>query len=161
MFVLFVTTGLRKNELITLKISDVVGEHITTLGKGSKQRQLGLQPEVAKLLQSYIDWRIDKWGNTYPNVFITNQGRPFTACGIYRKIESLFIRAGLPPERVQSLCVHSLRHTFASNLLESGADIKILQVAMGHSTLKVTSDIYSHIRTSALDSAMKNQRKII
>lgn len=162
MFTLYITSGLRREELIKLKINDIIDNgHINVIGKGNKQRILGLQDSVYELLKEYVESRNEKWGNKYDNIFISNQGRPFTGSGIYRKFKSLCNRSGIPEERINVLHPHSMRHTFATNMLESGCDIKILQVGLGHANMKTTSDIYSHVRNTALDNAIKNQRKIL
>jgi site-specific recombinase XerD len=158
---ILLSTGLRRNELVTLKLEDFKGEHIIVSGKGNKQRRLILEPRLAELLGDYIEIRNKKYGDTSPYLFISKMGDKFSGEAIRQKIQSIGKRAGLSAERLEQIHVHTMRHTFAANLLESGADIKILQVSLGHSNMATTSLIYAHIRDSVLDNAMLNQRAVL
>lgn len=158
---LLITTGLRRNELISLKMSDVVGNHILINGKGNKQRRLVLQPGVLDLLKKYMEKRIKKYGTDSPYLLLSNGGkRPYAGVSIACKIKSIMKRAGFTEERMAEIHTHSLRHTFVANLFESGADIYAAQSALGHSNLNTTQR-YAHLRNSALDNAMLKQKSIL
>jgi site-specific recombinase XerD len=154
-FSLLLTTGMRRNELISLKLSDYNGSHILVHGKGSKQRVLQLMPEVCKLLDQYLEVRTKK----YPNcdaLLVSKMGRAYCGQSILDRIHQIGLKAGIQPERLDKIHVHTTRHTFASNLVSSGADIRVVQGAMGHANLSTTM-LYAHLRNSALDNAMLNQ----
>lgn len=158
--VLFITTGMRRNELISLKMSDFVGNHIIVNGKGSKQRKLILQPEVCDLMNKWIKIRNKKYGNKTEYLIVSKMGDKFSGHSISAKIKTIMQLAGFSEERIQQIHTHSLRHTFVANLFESGADIFTAQSALGHQNL-ATTQIYAHIRNSALDRAMLNQKSIL
>jgi site-specific recombinase XerD len=158
--VLLITTGLRRNELVSLKISDIVGNHIIVNGKGSKQRKLILHPDVCVLLNQWLKIRNRKYGDSCEYLLISKMGKQFTGNAIRDKVKASMKRAGFSEERIQEIHTHSLRHTFVANLFESGADIFTAQSALGHSDL-ATTQIYAHLRNSALDRAMLNQKSIL
>jgi site-specific recombinase XerD len=158
---ILLSTGLRRNELVTLKLEDFQGEHIVVRGKGNKQRRLILEPKLSILLSDYVEIRNKKYGNTTPYLFVSKMGDKYSGEAIRQKIQTIGRKAGLSEERLDQIHTHTMRHTFAANLLESGADIKILQVGLGHASLSTTSLIYAHIRDSVLDNAMLNQRAVI
>jgi integrase/recombinase XerD len=155
------STGLRRNELVTLRLDDFQGEHIIVRGKGDKKRRLVLEPKLSVMLDDYVELRNKKYGTDNPYLFISKMGDKYSGEAIRQKIQTIGRNAGLSEERLAQIHTHTLRHTFAANLLESGADIKILQVGLGHSDISTTSDIYAHVRDSVLDRAMLNQRAII
>ena len=157
---LLLTTGLRRNELVSLKISDIDDCHIIVNGKGSKQRQLMVQPEVCKLLNEYLEYRNKKYGNTVPYFLISKMGTQYSGEAIRQRIHTIGKRAGLNNERLAEIHTHSMRHTFCANMIESGADIRVIQGAMGHSNIS-TTQIYAHLRNEVLDKAMLNQRSIL
>jgi len=160
-FVLMLSTGLRRNELVTLKLSDLNGCHIIIRGKGDKERSIILQPQVLELLVKYIEERKTKWGiEKYQEMFLSQLGKPFTGEAIRYKIQSIGRKAGISEERLQKITPHVLRHTFATNLACSGADIRSVQGALGHQNLK-TTEIYAHLKSSALDQALLNQPSVL
>jgi site-specific recombinase XerD len=159
-FTLMLTTGLRRNELVKLKISDVEGQHILVHGKGSKDRRLILQPEIDDLLCEYLDYRNKKFGNKSEFLLISKMGSGFSGEAIRMKIQAIGKRANIPPERLEKIHPHTLRHTFATNLVGSGADIRVVQGALGHANL-ATTQIYAHLRNTTLDNAMLNMKSIL
>jgi len=161
MLAILLTTGLRRNELVTLKLQDFSGEHVIVRGKGGKQRRLILEPKLAELLNDYVEIRNKKYGDANPYLFISKMGDKYSGEAIRQKIQSIGRKAGFSEERISQIHPHTMRHTFAANLLESGADIKILQVGLGHASINTTSVIYAHVRDSVLDNAMLNQRAVI
>jgi integrase/recombinase XerC len=160
MLVLLLSCGLRRNELVTLQVRDITNGHILINGKGSKQRRLALQPEVIELIDAYLDIRNEKWGMAGDILFISNKGTTFSGEAIRLKVISACRKAGFTEERIEEIHTHSLRHTFCANLIDSGADIRVIQGAMGHANM-ATTQIYAHLTNSTLDKALLNNRSII
>jgi site-specific recombinase XerD len=154
-FTLMLTTGLRRNELVKLKLVDIEDNHILVHGKGSKDRRLILQPAVVALMKDYLDYRNTKYSDKSEYLLVSKMSCGYSGESIRQKIQRIGERAGLSPERLEKIHPHTLRHTFATNLVGSGADIRIVQGALGHANLNTTM-IYAHLRDSALDNAMLN-----
>ena len=157
---LLLTTGMRRNELSTLKIKDIVEDRILINGKGNKQRSLLLQPEIAILLNGYIEDR-EKSGDTCEFAIVSQKGGQYSGEGIRLRIKALAKKAGLDPERIDKISPHKMRHTFATNLVSSGIDIKIIQEAMGHANIGTTASIYAHVTTSVMDRTMLGQKGLL
>ena len=157
---LFVTTGLRRQEMANLKLTDINDCHILVKGKGSKERVLRLQDDICVLMKEYLVVR-----NKRPRyrdseyLFVSRRGTKFAGSGLLFKIKQIAINSGIPEDRAKKITVHSLRHTFTANMVESGADIRLIQGALGHSSIN-TTERYAHIRSSALDKAMQNQGSV-
>lgn len=157
---LLVTTGLRREELTSLRLKDYDGLHITVNGKGNKQRVLILQEDVVKLMNKWIEKRNKKYGKINDYIFVSKAKTKFDGSSILRKIKSIMRDGGFEDERIKQIHTHSLRHTFVANLFEYGADIYTAQVALGHENL-TTTQIYSHLRNSALDKSMLNMKPVL
>jgi site-specific recombinase XerD len=161
-FILLISMGLRRDELVNIKLNDIVGDHILINGKGSKQRNLQIQPEVSDLLDEYIEYRNKRYGDDSEYLLIsTYSNSKFSGEAIRLKIKKIATDAGIDPERIEKLSPHKMRHTYAANMLESGADIKILQEGLGHASIATTSGIYAHVRSAVLDKAMMNQKSYL
>jgi len=159
--VLFISTGLRRNEIAGLKLDQLKECSIYVAGKGSKEREVFLQDDVCELLKQYLATRNRKPRNRNSEyLFVSRNGKNFTGSGILYKIKQIALQAGIPEERASAISPHSLRHTFTANMIESGADIRVIQGALGHSSLS-TTERYAHLRNSALQSAMRNQKSIL
>lgn len=157
---LLVETGIRRNELVTLKLSDYDGQHITVHGKGNKERTLILKDDVIELLDKWIEKRNKKYGNDIEYIFISNLGCQYNGGSILDKVKNIMHRANFTEDRISQIHTHSLRHTFTANLFESGADIFVAQRALGHENL-ATTQRYAHLRNSALDRAMTNMKSVL
>jgi integrase/recombinase XerC len=157
-FALLFTTGLRRDELVKLRVENFNGTHIKVEGKGQKERSLILQRDVIVMLYFYLEWRNQKYGYDLPNIFLSKYKTPFKGESILYKVKAGIKRAGFPENRIKALHTHSLRHTFCTNILEV-SDPYTAQKAMGHANLSTTTK-YMHLRDSALDRAMLNQQPI-
>jgi site-specific recombinase XerD len=157
---LLVATGIRRNELISLKVNDFDGKHIIINGKGSKQRKLMIQEDVSKLMYQWISIRNKKYGGINDYLFVSNHKTKFDGDSILEKVKSTMRKANFTDERIQQIHTHSLRHTFVANLFESGADIYVAKNALGHENLSTTT-LYSHLRNTAMDKAMGNMKSFI
>jgi integrase/recombinase XerD len=144
MLELLYATGLRVSELIGLKVMNINLEvgFVRTIGKGSKERMIPMGEKAKSALQSYLlDGRIIllKRGNA-PHLFLNSNGRPMTRQGFWKIMKKYGIMAGI----AKKITPHRLRHSFASHLLEGGADLRSVQIMLGHADIS-TTQIYTHI----------------
>jgi site-specific recombinase XerD len=136
LFAMLLFAGLRKSELLHLKLTDVDLENLTIfvrLGKGNKDRIIPMSFTLAQSLNRYLIER-RKQQKTCPEFFTSsNRNIGFTASGLKRLVNQLKKASGL------SFTIHKLRHTFATLMLEGGCDIYSLSKMMGHSDIKTTT----------------------
>jgi integrase/recombinase XerD len=143
-------TGLRVSELVDLKVSDVnlEGGFLTTKGKGSKERLVPIGDEAVAWLSKYLRGaRQSLLGRrTSLRVFVNARGGDaLTRMGVWKLLKAYGIKAGVGTR----LSPHVLRHSFATHLLERGADLRAIQVMLGHSDLS-TTQIYTHVLEARL-----------
>ena len=157
MFGIYFTTGLRRSELINIKLNQLDGYTIhNVIVKRSKTRDVYIPDDVLVYLVKYLRERNRKYpDNEY--LFVSNWGKKFSGEGIRYKFNSILERAGFPKERINELHVHSTRHTFATNLLSNGENMKTAQESLGHSDIQTTQRIYAHIHKNRVSEAMRNQ----
>jgi integrase/recombinase XerD len=157
MFGIYFTTGLRRSELINIKLSQLDGYTIhNVIVKRGKTRDIYIPDDVLVYLTKYLKQRNRKYpDNEY--LFVSNWGKKFSGEGIRYKFNSILERAGFPKERIEELHVHSTRHTFATNLLSNGENMKTTQESLGHSDIQTTQKIYAHIHKNRVSEAMRNQ----
>jgi integrase/recombinase XerD len=148
MFELMYATGLRVSEMVTLEISDVDlhAGLIVCHGKGSKQRLVPMGKSAVYWLQEYARVRARTGGESRPQLFLA-RGRPITRQFAWRRITKQAARAGLT-----NISPHTLRHSFATHLLQHGADSRSVQALLGHADIS-TTQIYTHITDQHLRSA--------
>ncbi len=151
---LFYTTGIRRIELINLKIYniDVINLNLKVLGKRNKERILPIVPIIAKEIKSYLAERayLEKISdNEY--FFLTSKGIKLNESLVYRLINNYFSHVS---EKVKK-SPHILRHTFATHLLNNGADLNSVKELLGHSSLASTQ-VYTHNSLSELKKVYKN-----
>jgi len=145
---MFYSTGMRRAELIHLKISsiDFSGGMVKVLGKRNKERFIPLLPSVVKSIKNYIERR----GEVSPksdHLFITNKGNKIYETLVYRVINNYFSRVSSKVKKSP----HILRHSFATHLLNEGADLNSVKELLGHSSLASTQ-VYTH---NSLDQIKK------
>lgn len=147
MFELLYSSGLRVSELISLKLEDINLEagFIRVLGKGSKERIVPVHARALEGLKRYIrQYRQEILKKKRsPYLFVTNRGKSMTRQRFWQKIKALGRRLGM------DLSPHTIRHTFATHLLEGGADLRSLQKMLGHSDIS-TTQIYTKVTTDRL-----------
>lgn len=135
-FSMFIFAGLRKSELLNLKLANVDVENLTIFvnqGKGSKDRIIPMSFTLAQSLKRYLEER-KRLGKTCPEFFASlNRNTGFRSIGLRRLVDKLRVASGL------RFTVHKLRHTFATLMLEGGCDIYSLSRLMGHSDIKTTT----------------------
>lgn len=157
MFGIYFTTGLRRSELINIKLDQLDGYTIhNVIVKRGKTRDVYIPDDILGYLAKYLRQRNKKYpDNEY--LFVSNWGRKFSGEGIRYKFNSILERAGFSKERIEELHVHSTRHTFATNLLSKGENMKIAQESLGHSDIQTTQKIYAHIHKNRVAETMRNQ----
>ncbi len=148
--------GLRVSELITLKLSDLFFDEsfIKVTGKGNKQRFVPIGLATQRILNIYIEnvrnqFPIQKTAND--TLFINRRGNPLTRAMIFTIIKRLAVEIGLE----KSISPHTFRHSFATHLLENGADLRSIQLMLGHESI-TTTEIYMHLDRSFLTEVMQN-----
>jgi integrase/recombinase XerD len=136
--------GLRVSEALGLDKAaiDLDGRLVRCIGKGSKERVVPIGREAAEALRRYLARGrpfLDK--RHRPELFLNAKGGPLTRAGAFFILRRLAGAAGLEPERVHP---HLLRHSFATHLLEGGADLRSVQEMLGHADL-ATTELYTHV----------------
>ena len=141
-------TGLRVSELVTLKQADVdlLAGLVVCHGKGNKERRVPLGKSAIHWLQQYSAVKAGYGKQTSPNVFLY-RGRPFTRQLAWSMVKRHAEKAG-----IKDVSPHTLRHSFATHLLQHGADSRSVQALLGHSDIS-TTQIYTHITDLHLRSA--------
>lgn len=143
MLELLYATGLRVSELVALKIKDINLESgfLICLGKGGKERIVPLGNSASQAVRKYLsDARFKLWKKESDSLFLTSRGKAFTRQGFWKMLKQYGQQAGLD----QKVSPHILRHTFATHLLERGADLRSVQLMLGHSQI-TTTQIYTHV----------------
>ena len=146
---LLYATGLRVSELVMAEVAQVnldVG-YLRVKGKGAKQRLVPMGEEARQLLQQYVEEArpLLLKERTSRYVFISRRGGPLTRQAFWKLLRRRARRAGI----TQFISPHMLRHSFATHLLEGGADLRSVQVMLGHANI-ATTQIYTHIERGRL-----------
>lgn len=154
------STGIRVSELVGLNIEDLDegGEALHVRGKGKKERIVPLGMHALAAVKRYADmvradarcanwWSEDGSGKSRP-LFVNKHGKRLSSRSVRRKLDKYLISAGLDPD----ISPHTLRHSFATHLLENGADLRSVQELLGHQSLS-TTQIYTHLTTQRLQNA--------
>ncbi len=141
-------TGLRVSELVglTLKQLDLRRGVVRPLGKGSKERVVPMVAPAVEKLKLYLSQgrpRLLK-GRQSPQVFVNQRGGPLSRQGFWKILKTYALKAG-----VRDLSPHTLRHSFATHLLSRGANLRVLQLLLGHADL-ATTQIYTHLDAARL-----------
>ena len=142
-------TGMRISELLNLKIIDMDINRcvVKVLGKGSKERLIPFGESALEALNSYFAVRKN---STSKEVFLSNRGSKLSRVAFWKRIKIYLSRANLK----ESISPHTLRHAFATHLLNRGADLRSVQLLLGHSDLS-TTQIYTHIAKQRLGEVLK------
>lgn len=152
------STGIRVSELVGLNIDDLdePGEALRVKGKGKKERLVPLGMHALAAVRRYVamvqgDPRYAHWwrndGRDRP-LFVNKHGKRLSSRSVRRKLDKYLIQAGLDPD----ISPHTLRHSFATHLLDNGADLRSVQELLGHQSLS-TTQIYTQLTTNRLQEA--------
>ena len=141
------STGVRISELIGLNRDDVddIAGCIVVRGKGKKERLCPVSQTALKAIGRYLTKRPAKGGRVLQALFISQKGTRLTVRQADRLVRDYVRQVGLPP----TISPHSLRHTFATHLLDRGADLRSVQELLGHASLS-TTQIYTHVTAQRL-----------
>ena len=150
LFELVYSCGLRISEVCTLKTVNVhLDERIILVhGKGDKERLVPFGERAAEKLEAYLSEvrpQLVK-GKNCPVLFVNYRGEPISRKGVWKRFQELETRSGVQAQ------VHTLRHSFATHLLEGGADLRSVQELLGHANLATTT-IYTHVSDTQLETA--------
>ncbi|MDT2704655.1 site-specific tyrosine recombinase XerD [Enterococcus dispar] len=148
-------TGLRVSELINLKLNDVHLEMglLQTLGKGDKERIVPLGDIAIKWVQRYLSEARPHLTRKNPEeayLFVNNHGSRLSRQGIWKNLKTIVQKAGI----YKTVTPHTLRHSFATHLLENGADLRTVQELLGHADIS-TTQIYTHITKKRMTDVYK------
>lgn len=147
------STGVRVSELVDLNIQDVdfVGECLHIRGKGKKERITPIAPTALAWIRRYMDLRrADPRAASFNQqaVFVNKHGQRLSTRSVRRKLDKYLTIAGLDP----SISPHTLRHSFATHMLNRGADLRSVQELLGHQSIS-TTQIYTHVTTARMKQA--------
>lgn len=146
------STGLRVTELVTLRINDLFfGEgYVRVIGKGDKQRLVPISSAARDKIQLYMEFRKPEKPSE-PTLFLNNRGKPLTRVMVFTIIRQAAERAGI----TKSISPHTLRHSYATHLLEGGANIRQVQELLGHESIS-TTEVYTHLDRRHLRSVVED-----
>ncbi|MDO4768634.1 MAG: site-specific tyrosine recombinase XerD [Pseudomonadota bacterium] len=147
MLELLYACGLRVSELTGLDLSDFDAQAglLRVLGKGSKERLVPVHDSAVSLLLDYIrHWR-PLFSPKCGAVFLNRSGRALSRQGVWKLIRRYALEAGI----TRAVSPHTLRHSFATHLLEGGADLRTVQILLGHSDIMAT-EIYTHVQSARM-----------
>jgi integrase/recombinase XerC len=151
------STGIRVSELVALNMDDIdfLGEVVHVRGKGKKERITPISSSALQIIQHYMEYR-NKRAQSNSNfdskvLFVNKHGRRLSTRSVRRKMDKYLKIAGLDP----AISPHTLRHSFATHMLNKGADLRSVQELLGHQSLS-TTQIYTHLTTSKLKEVYHN-----
>ena len=155
-------SGLRVSELVALNLADVdfLGEVLHIRGKGKKERLSPIGAPALQSIQRYLSFRDSdprKESFDHQALYINKHGQRLSTRSVRRKLDKYLLQAGLDPR----ISPHTLRHSFATHMLNNGADLRVVQELLGHQSLS-TTQIYTHLTTKKMketydDSHPRNQ----
>ena len=145
-------TGLRVSELVKLRLRDVNFDagYLMTLGKGRKERLVPLGEAALASLRAYVEQaraRRAPGARAVDALFLTHHGRAMTRQGFWKLLGRYAVAAGIR----KPISPHKLRHSFATHLVERGADLRAVQAMLGHADIG-TTEIYTHVSRGHLRS---------
>ncbi|MHC4693768.1 MAG: tyrosine recombinase XerC [Planctomycetota bacterium] len=151
------STGIRVSELVALNMDDIdfLGEVVHVRGKGKKERIAPISSSALQVIQHYMEYR-NKRAQTSRNfdtrvLFVNKHGRRLSTRSVRRKMDKYLKMAGLDP----AISPHTLRHSFATHMLNNGADLRSVQELLGHQSLS-TTQVYTHLTTKKLKEVYDN-----
>jgi integrase/recombinase XerD len=140
--------GLRVSELVSLRLAqlNLDGGYVVVIGKGNKERPVPVGAPAREALRAYLEGPRAALlrGRASPCVFVTPRGRPMSRQGFWKLLRQRALALGLP-----EVSPHRLRHSFATHLLEGGADLRAVQAMLGHADI-ATTQVYTDVARARL-----------
>lgn len=153
---LFYSSGLRVSELCGLRIHDLDEDRLLVRGKGGKTRIVPLGRVAIDAIEHYLAHFHEAPGEDNPYIFLSDKGGALQRVALWKMVKSYARQAGI----TKSISPHTLRHTYATALLDGGADLRVIQELLGHSSIAST-ERYTHVSTHQLEEAFHRcHRKI-
>lgn len=152
MLELLYACGLRVSELVNLTLLDYDAQSgvVRVLGKGAKERLVPLHQEAQAMIDHYLEhWR-GQFRPAVQHLFLNRSGKGLSRVGVWKSIKRHAAQAGI----TRSISPHTFRHSFATHMLEGGADLRSVQLLLGHADLAAT-EIYTHVQADRLVSIHK------
>ncbi|HEV8051941.1 MAG TPA: site-specific tyrosine recombinase XerD [Parachlamydiaceae bacterium] len=141
-------SGLRVSELCSLDLHNVEDTTLRVMGKGSKERIVPVGEEAISAVDRYLSFRD---GSEHKALFINRNGKRIDRIQVWKMIKHYAKEAGI----AKNISPHTLRHSFATHLLDNGADLRIIQEMLGHATITST-ERYTHVSRSRLQDAFES-----
>jgi integrase/recombinase XerC len=150
---IFYSTGIRLSELINIKVTDCdsVKKQIKVLGKRNKERIIPLTKELIKSIENYMTLRNQVRAVDRSYLLLTDSGKKLNSSLVYRKVNNLLKDVTTLDKRSP----HILRHTFATHMLNNGADLNVIKELLGHASLSAT-EVYTHNSIDKLKQIFNN-----
>jgi integrase/recombinase XerC len=150
---IFYSTGIRLSELINIKVTDCdsVKKQIKVLGKRNKERIIPLTKELIKSIENYMILRNQVRAVDRSYLLLTDSGKKLNSSLVYRKVNNLLKDVTTLDKRSP----HILRHTFATHMLNNGADLNVIKELLGHASLSAT-EVYTHNSIDKLKQIFNN-----
>ena len=147
-------TGMRISELISLNLHnvDLIRGSVQVIGKGGKERLIPLTEESMRMIKKYLHDARDKLakGKDHNNIFVSTHGKQISRHSFWHRIKAYMKRVDVNKD----VHPHTLRHAFATHMLNNGADLRSVQLLLGHSDL-ATTQIYTHVAQSEVQNLHK------
>jgi site-specific recombinase XerD len=145
-------TGVRRNELVNLKLSDITDNHVAIKGKGNKTRVVLLVDDVCEVLNDYLNSRKDD--SEY--LFVSSRGsHQITGEAVRLIVKKIAANSDIDPKKADKIHPHISRKSFASTLVNKGVDMAIVQKLLGHSSILTTISAYGNVSNEVMDRAMR------
>lgn len=144
--------GLRVSEVCSLKISEVYIKDmfVKVMGKGSKERLVPMAPSTASAIMDYLSVRPESDAGCEDVLFLNRFGRALSRVAVFKMVKSVALVAGVD----KNLSPHTFRHSFATHLVENGADLRVVQEMLGHESI-LTTEIYTHVDSTTWQREIK------
>ena len=144
--------GLRVSEVCSLKISEVYLKDmfVKVMGKGSKERLVPMAPSTASAIMDYLSVRPESDAGWEDVLFLNRFGRALSRVAVFKMVKSVALVAGVD----KNLSPHTFRHSFATHLVENGADLRVVQEMLGHESI-LTTEIYTHVDSTTWQREIK------
>jgi integrase/recombinase XerD len=149
LFEMIYASGLRVSEICAMNITDVSDDSVRVKGKGGKERIVPIAKKALTSVDTYLNTfrSLSKGGDEHA-LFITQQGKRIDRIAVWNRMKYYSKKAGI----AKNISPHTLRHSFATHLLENGADLRVIQEMLGHASI-ATTDRYTHISQKHMSEA--------